>query len=522
MMAAATTLKALCAVLALASTALAAVHPYQGEYFYAVSDAFIFRGGREGMIASKSEAVDEWGTVAKGVSNGKSYIRFSNVVFERPKSVANEYGPRDGDTGLVQAGVCDVNDRDRIGYSADGYSRRYCCDKDLVAKTRCYPGRVIVQQNEQGGGDWPWVTDIYFSDNETLAYAVDEAVTIEKTGMYYLWFVVCDPNLAGVTVSGQTTWKNPQGYLPGMMAPNLKFYGLMALAYLVLGFSWFVLYALNWRDVLAIQNCITVVVFLGMVEMATWYFDYTNFNATGFRPYATTLFAVLLGTVRKTVSRMLILVVSMGYGVVRPTLGGLSRRVLALGAAYFTAASALDVMTNVGTIDDLTSSARIILVLPVAVLDAVFILWIFTALSRTLSQLSQRRQGTKLTLYRQYTNALAISVVVSSLWIAYEMYFKMQDSFNEHWQTDYINNAFWHILSFLLLTIICVLWRPTDKATRYAYDADAGDQEIDELLGASAPSSSGDSAGDKKEVEMASASEKVFAIDDEEGGGKMA
>ena len=60
---------------------------------------------------------------------------------------------------------------------------------------------------------------------------------------------------------------------------------------------------------------------------------------------------------------------------------------LALGGAYFIAACTLDVMTNVGTIDDLTSSARIFLVLPVAVLDAVFILWIFTALSKTLAQL---------------------------------------------------------------------------------------------------------------------------------------
>ena len=55
--------------------------------------------------------------------------------------------------------------------------------------------------------------------------AVDEAVTIESTGMYYLWFVICDPNLAGVTVSGQTTWKNPGGYLPGMMSFNLPFFG---------------------------------------------------------------------------------------------------------------------------------------------------------------------------------------------------------------------------------------------------------------------------------------------------------
>ena len=64
----------------------------------------------------------------------------------------------------------------------------------------------------------------------------------------------------------------------------------------------------------------------------------------------------------KTVSRSLVLVVSMGYGVVRPTLGGLTRKVVSLSAAYFVATSTLDVMTNVGTIDDLTSSARIFLV----------------------------------------------------------------------------------------------------------------------------------------------------------------
>ena len=37
--------------------------------------------------------------------------------------------------------------------------------------------------------------------------------------------------------------------------------------------------------------------------------------------------AVLISSARKTVSRSLVLVVSMGYGVVRPTLGGLTKKV---------------------------------------------------------------------------------------------------------------------------------------------------------------------------------------------------
>ena len=115
--------------------------------------------------------------------------------------------------------------------------------------------------------------------------------------------------------------------------------------------------------------------------------------------------------------------------------------------SYFFAVTALDVTTNVGTIDDLTSLARIILVLPVAALDAAFILWVFTSLSKTLSQLQSRRAGAKLDLYRcvpvnageikklhafltraccrRFTNCLALMVWVSVAWIAYEMYFKV-------------------------------------------------------------------------------------------------
>jgi hypothetical protein len=52
-----------------------------------------------------------------------------------------------------------------------------------------------------------------------------------------------------------------------------------------------------------------------------------NFNSTGYRPYVTTLYAVLLGCLRKTISRTLVLIVSMGFGVVLPYLGAIQKKV---------------------------------------------------------------------------------------------------------------------------------------------------------------------------------------------------
>lgn len=145
--------------------------------------------------------------------------------------------------------------------------------------------------------------------------------------MYYLWFVICDEDLSAAVVRGQTTWKNPTGYLPGMMYPNIKFFGIMSLLYILMAVIWMSLYARHWKDVFTLQHCVTAIIGLAMMEMSTWYFDYVNFNATGFRPYVTTLYAVSLGCLRKTFSRGLVLVVAMGYGVVLPYLGVIQKKV---------------------------------------------------------------------------------------------------------------------------------------------------------------------------------------------------
>ena len=55
-----------------------------------------------------------------------------------------------------------------------------------------------------------------------------------------------------------------------------------------------------------------------------------NFNTTGYRPYVTTLYAVLLGCLRKSISRILVLIVSMGFGVVLPYLGAIQHKVICI------------------------------------------------------------------------------------------------------------------------------------------------------------------------------------------------
>ncbi|KAI3938871.1 hypothetical protein MKW92_012494 [Papaver armeniacum] len=442
------------------------IHEYNGEGFMSKGNAFVFLGGSEGLYSSSSAI-----TANVSEKNGDSYIRFEKITFRRRVEEAKS------SSRLIQAIVFEVEDRNLIGGSAYGGQRDVCCTSDLAKLGVCKEGDVIIRKSKKNPY-WPQTFGVSFQGNDLVVELGPKDIRITQSGMYNLYFIHCDATLNELVIEGKTIWKNPTGYLPGRMAPLMNFYGFMCIAFMVLGLFWFSQYARFWSEVLQLQNCISMVIGLGMLETASWYLEYAVFNKIGVRPLGFTLCAVTLGTIKRTIARLVILIVSMGYGVVRPTLGGLTVKVMMLGGTFFLATEVLELVENVGTVNDLSGKARLLLVLPVAILDAFFIVWIFTSLSTTLNKLQAKRMTAKLDIYRKFTNSLAVAVIVSVAWICYELYFKSNDIYNEQWQSAWIIPAFWHVLSFSLLCVICALWAPSQNAMRYAY-SDEGAEEFD-------------------------------------------
>ncbi|XP_072976484.1 uncharacterized protein [Typha angustifolia] len=484
--------------------ALASIHDYSNEVFAPRSNSYFFHGGSEGLYAS----------VGSNSSEGNSFIQFDSITFRRTKQSASRHHDMQQSTGLVEAIIVEIKDRDKIGGTYFG-SDAICCNRSLHNEQSCKVGEVIIRPNLENPG-WPKRIQTFFDGANEEATMVTQAVFINTTGMYYLYFMFCDPQLEGTIIKGRTVWRNPQGYLPGKMAPLMTFFGFMSLAYLLLGLFWFLKFVRFWKDILQLHYHITAVIALGMCEMAFWYFEYANFNSTGTRPMGITLWAVTFTAVKKTVSRLLLLVVAMGYGVVRPTLGGITSRVSLLGVVYFIASEALELVEHLGNINDFSGKARLFLVLPVALLDATFIIWIFSSLSKTLEKLQSRRSIAKLDLYRKFTNSLAASVLISVLWIGYELYFNATDPLSELWQRAWIIPAFWNLLSYALLAIICILWAPSHNPTRYAYSEDTGDDFDEE--GVSLTGSAAKGIGDivnKLERKERKAADHVFGLGDD-------
>ncbi|XP_057464907.1 uncharacterized protein LOC130754683 [Actinidia eriantha] len=496
-------------------SAEASIHEYDRDPFREVGNAYLLSGGSEGVVASRTTTPLADNEIRSPMRDGRSYIRFDNITFWRSKEAAEQHSEMEHSTGLIQIIIFEATDRDNIGGSAYGGQRSICCTPDLAKLEGCTQGEVIRIPSATNN-NWPIVLNVQFNGNYLSTHMDSKVVYITKTGMYNLFFISCDPKLKGLTMSGKTLWKNPDGYLPGRMAPLMKFYVIMSLAYALLSLIWFSQYMRFWKDILQLQHCITVVIALGLFEMTLWYFEYAHFNNTGIRPIGITSWVVTVGALRRTLSRLLILCVSMGYGVVRPTLGGLTTKVLLLGVTYFLASELLNITEYVGTINDVAGRARVFLVLPDALLDAFLILWIFSSLSRTLEQLQAKRSSVKLDIYRKFSNALAVTVIASVAWIGYEVYFKATDPFNERWQGAWMITAFWDILAYALLCVICYLWAPSQSSQRYAYSDEMGEESDDEAQSLCRGSPKGDVSlvkQDRKEKNLDS--DDVFHSEDE-------
>lgn len=289
------------------------------------------------------------------------------------------------------------------------------------------------------------------------------------------------------TVTGEVIFKNPYGYLPGKAYSLMPFNGWLALFYLVLGIAYLVLCALHWRELLQVQYGLAGIIALGMIDSMTWYFVFVSFNNEGILTSAAMFFAVTFTVLKKTVTRALFLLVAMGLGVVKSTIGATKYKVLLLIAGCFAvdlAQEILEVNHNFVPGFTITQASLLFLNLPSAIIYTTFLWWLYVSLQRTRQQLILRRQTLKSDLYRTFFNVLVAVAVVAGLAAIYQIFLNFTHSQDENvqWYSRWIWDAFWEFLFFLVLCIVAFLWRPRKNNTRYGMSEAGVDDEEDTIL----------------------------------------
>jgi len=294
---------------------------------------------------------------------------------------------------------------------------------------------------------------------------------IKKTGVHYLTFSSCNPTTGDVLIDGHNVWMNPYGYLPGEQYYNLPFFLAMIVLYILAVAVWGGLLVFYREETVRVHFHIGIVLVLALLEVILWYVYLQNFNTDGHRSTALAILSAMASTLKKTVSRLLILAVCMGYGIVRPVLPARCQR-YAFGFAYCICSFVLDIMKAHESQNRSDLYSVLVLVsVTVAVLDFVFYLWTFMSLYDTVELLEEKQQRMKLNLYRKFIWVLVACLLLSCAWVFYQVYYSAQYEalFPVLWQTTWLFNAYWYVLSFVIAVAIMILWAPHANSRQYAY-----------------------------------------------------
>ncbi|XP_065093259.1 transmembrane protein 87A isoform X2 [Ochlerotatus camptorhynchus] len=289
--------------------------------------------------------------------------------------------------------------------------------------------------------------------------------TITKDGLYIFILRIQSESQDNFVANVHVEMKSEQGYLSAVDWPLLPFYGAMCLVYVGLGIIWLTVSFLQWRDLLRIQFWIGGVILLGMLEKAMFYGEYQSINSTGVSVRGMVLLAEWVSCGKRTLARMLVIIVSLGFGIVKPRLGPMLHRVVGTGGLYLVLACVESFLRIMHTKNDQLLVASI----PLAVLDSAICWWIFTSLVQTTRTLRLRRNMVKLSLYRHFTNTLIFAVLASVVFMLYSIKSHRFAECLTDWKELWVDDAFWHVLFSTLLLVIMILWRPTNNNQRYAF-----------------------------------------------------
>lgn len=293
--------------------------------------------------------------------------------------------------------------------------------------------------------------------------------TIQADGVYLFALIIgSSGNNKNYEASVHIEMRGTYGFLSAVDWPLLPFYGVMCLIYVLFGVIWLLVSFMQWRDLLRIQFWIGGVILLGMLEKAMFYAEYQSINSTGVSVRGAVLLAEWVSCGKRTLARMLVIIVSLGFGIVKPRLGPMLHRVVGTGALYFVLAG-VESYLRVMNIKSDPNNQILVASIPLAVLDSAICWWIFTSLVQTTRTLRLRRNMVKLTLYRHFTNTLIFAVLASVVFMLFSIKTHRLSKCLTDWKDLWEDEAFWHILFSLLLLVIMILWRPTNNNQRYAF-----------------------------------------------------
>jgi len=386
---------------------------------------------------------------------------YIDVKILKPTNLADNEDP------IVSLVIFEWQDRPLIGKQSDPddpYSPiDYICDQRALEQKYCTQddlGTFIVAPNSTRVK----TLAVHLSDPGPVNFPVS------RTGYY----CVGTYSYSSADYDGVVEFRNAFGELPAAQIAKLPFYAAITIVYFFLAAGWGVLYWMNRQDILPVQNYITAILVFLVIEMfMTWlFYDYQNRNGLNVGAKALMGVVSVLSAGRNSFSFFLLLIVCMGYGVVKHTLGKTMVYVRWLAAAHF-AFGVIYALASLAVTPENAGPLVLLVVMPLAATLTAFYVWTLNSLNLTMKDLMERKQTIKAAMYRKLWWCILMSIIVIFAFFFINSWtFAGQGNIDfvpTHWQTRwFILDGWLNLVYFFDVAFVAYVWRPTANNRRFA------------------------------------------------------
>ena len=320
--------------------------------------------------------------------------------------------------------------------------------------------------------------------------SIDHTFVVNEVAWYGGILKACDSAVPFATVFGEVTFKNPYGYIPAEFFGLLPFEMARLIALIALSLFFSVSCLVYASNLLPLHSGILAACVVAVVDGVVSLAAYAMINASGQPdccPYASPIIATLTVQIfRQTVSRVLLLVVALGYGIARPSLSRNEWIGLFVLASAYLACNLVAEFSEVrfeksNPYGVPASSAYLGVELLLALFtDALFLTWIFQALNSTTRVLTEFKQTYKLELYQNITNIIIVFTIVFILFLVL-LSLDMNGLLGFPWQMSWVQLVIWEVLNFAVLAAICIVCRPNRNSLLLSYASQLPTSEDDDL-----------------------------------------
>ncbi|TPX39806.1 hypothetical protein SeMB42_g03850 [Synchytrium endobioticum] len=445
------------------------------------------------VVAILSSFVSCYAEIITGISNDQDYYRCNGMYSRSSIPGAAGQGTISLLVNYVHSStsinilIFDSRDQDLVLHPPTN-QLVICGTADTIKSGACPEsdkGKVIVNTTSSHPPTSAILNELHHFNaqylNRTGTDVVRFSYQVNTTGFY----CVAAMSMQNIPFIATVEWENPYGQLPAIEYPKLPFYGFLSIIFMIIGVTWMVLSFKHSNELLPIQLWTTAVTLFIVTEMAFNYAYYEDWNRYGRQSAFLLVLVIVLNAARNSLSFFMLLVVSLGYGVVKPTLGTTMSRCIALGVLHFL--SGVIYMVGAQVLSEITPFAVLMFVLPLSITMTAFYFWILSALSATMKRLELRRQSVKLEMYRNLWRILLASVIVLSIFFivnAVNVSYRESPSWMPHyWQWKWFLLEGWLNILYLFVYIgILILWRPTTNNARYGLEQISSQDDDDEAV----------------------------------------